>query len=51
MDNYDKEFYEHDLVAQQTSDPAVLLESHIDVVQDVTTLLYNAFSAPISDWW
>src|SRR5829696_1687794 len=51
LDAYDAAFYDHDLVAQQTSDPAVLLESHIEVVQDVTTLLANAFSSLVSDWW
>jgi len=51
LDAYDEAFYAHDLVAQQSSDPQVLLQSHIDVVQDVTTLLANAFSSFISDWW
>jgi hypothetical protein len=51
LDAYDASFYDHDLISQQTSDPAVLLESHIDVVQDVTTLLSNAFSSFFSDWW
>ena len=51
LDDYDQAFYGHDLVAQQSSDPAVLLQSHVEVVQDVTTLLSNAFSSFISDWW
>ena len=50
VDAYDQAFYDHDWVAQTSSDPDVLLQSHIDVVQDVTTLLVNAFSAYVSDW-
>jgi len=51
LDAYDEAFYDHDLVAQQSSDPQVLLQSHIEVVQDVTTLVGNAFSSLVSDWW
>jgi hypothetical protein len=51
LDAYDALYYQHDLVAQQTSDPALILQSDIDVVQSVTTLLYSAFSSLISDWW
>ena len=51
VDDYDEAFYDHDWVAQTSSDPEVLLQSHIEVVQDVTSLLYNAFSSFISDWW
>jgi hypothetical protein len=49
VDAYDQEFYEHDLVAQTSSDPEVLLQSHVDVVQDVAGLLANAFSALVAD--
>jgi hypothetical protein len=49
VDAYDQEFYEHDLVAQTSSDPEVLLQSHVDVVQDVARLLANAFSALVAD--
>jgi hypothetical protein len=51
LDAYDELFYQHDLVAQQTSDPVELVQSHIDVVEGVTTLLYNAFSSWVSGWW
>jgi hypothetical protein len=51
LDTYDEAFYEHDLVAQQTSDPVDLLESHVEVVQNVSTLFYNAVSSWVSDWW
>ena len=50
VDPYDQAFYDHDLVAQQSSHPEVL-KSHIDVIQEVTTLLVNAFSAYVSEWW
>jgi hypothetical protein len=50
VDAYDEEFYDHDLALRNASTPAERLDAHIDVVEDVSGLLFDAVSHTVLGW-
>ena len=46
VDDYDAAFYDHDLVYQTSTDPAVLREADVQLIEEVYALASDA----ISDW-
>jgi hypothetical protein len=51
VDAYDALFYQHDLAYKHSSDPAELLQAHIQVVEGVYGMLHQAISDTASHWF